>query len=554
MNKTIILRSITTATAFLALAVHLLPSPLAAAERPNIVVIYADDLDFDDIGGSIYPVDEFPSRTGAWLTGNFRERWRPTGWALPYYTGTEKHTPNLDRMAREGARFDKFYITSPMCTPSRWSLLTGQYASRSDKALENTPANAPVYVTWDTYFTREEPSIAREMNNLGYTTGFIGKWHNGEPEMADPKYVHREYGDNPELLQSKLKESQEMASRHIRETLGFDVATHLSMGNLNNPKFGGHNMPWYTDGAVDFLEANHEKPFFLYMALPIPHSGAAWAHYEPELLMTPAGQLDEPNDAQRPFSEVVAELDRLGITQRSRSATWMDDSVGVILDKLEELGIAENTLVIFTSDHQSRGKFSVYEGARVPAVALWPKGIQPGTVIRDICANIDLVPTAVDLAGGEIPDWTDGLSFRENLLTGKPQHPERALLLETGYARAIVRGNYKYIANRPPNMEKVLDDMERDRVYAESTGERRRVGWKGGERPEAHPHRKGVAFDADADFPYYFDADQFYDLNLDVFEQFNRATDYAYQERVKELRKEMRQIISTQERPFPVME
>ena len=145
-----------------------------------------------------------------------------------------------------------------------------------------------MFVTWDTFFTPEVPSIARELNQLGYTTSFVGKWHNGEPEMADPKHIHREYGDDPELLQAKL----------------------------------------------------------------------------------------------------------------------------------EELGIADNTLVIFTSDHQSRGKFSVYESCRVPAVAIWPEGIEPGTIIDDICANIDLLLTAVDLAGGGAPDSTDGLSFRENLLTG----------------------------------------------------------------------------------------------------------------------------------------
>jgi len=86
-----------------------------------------------------------------------------------------------------------------------------------------------------------------------------------------------------------------------------------------------------------------------------------------------------------------------------------------------------------------------------------------------------------------------GLSFRENLLTGEPQHPERGLLLRAGYARAIVKGDYKYIANRPPNIDEVLADLERDRTYAESTGKRRRVGWQGGERPEAHRFRKGVA-------------------------------------------------------------
>lgn len=522
------------------------PAWAGAAEesrpKPNIVLIYTDDLDFDDIGGSLYPVDRFPSVTGAYLNGLLPRHEPESGRVAPFYESAKMHMPALEGLAKQGAVFDRFYITSPMCTPSRYSLMTGRYASRSASMVEETPGNEPSWVAWNAYFRRDDPSLGRELKRLGYFTAFIGKTHNGEPEEWHPRWIHKQYGADPKLLLEKLQEAQAKVCGYLCDTLGFDLADRICVGNAD--KVGGHNLPWYTEGALDFLDKHHPSPFFLYLALPVPHAPALWPHYDVDTTMTPVGKREQAPACQPSLDDVRRRLRENGASPRSVGVTWIDDALAAILAKLDALGIAENTLVIFTSDHQSRGKNSVYEGARVPCVMRWPATIRPGTRVKDICANIDFLPTLVDVAGGAPLEQGDGISFRQSLIQGEPQHPDRALLIEAGYSRAVVKGDWKYIAARPPDFDRVLEDMRRDAERAEREGRLPRIGWKGGDKPDSWFMRTR------AEFPWAGSPDQLYRLDNDVFEQYNVIVEKAYEKRLDDLRSELRRLLADLPRPF----
>ena len=206
-------------------------------------------------------------------------------------------------------------------------------------------------------------------------------------------------------------------------------------------------------------------------------------------------------------------------------------------EELKESGIADNTMVLFISDHQSRGKLTVYEGHRAPAIIHWPGKTKNASIEEGLCSNIDILPTLLDLAGGKprAGAITDGKSLIPLLKGDKPADWRQSILLETSYSRAVVSDDWKYIANRPP--QKVLDKMEEDRIKVEKTGGRRHVGWSG--RTTNAASGMGVRFNADQDFPCYFDRDQLYNLGDDVFEQKNLVTNPEHENRLDELKKHM---------------
>ena len=159
-------------------------SGLAEKVRPNIVLIYVDDLDFDQI--SVYEPKKFPSYTGAKLTGNLKEltpitanqngRFLKVG-EMSYHKNPTVLTPNIEQLAEQGVKFNRFYLTSSTCTPSRYSLLTGRYASRAPLLLEGSPSGTVPLIAWNANMHPKENNLARDLNAAGYKTGLVGKWH-----------------------------------------------------------------------------------------------------------------------------------------------------------------------------------------------------------------------------------------------------------------------------------------------------------------------------------------------------------------------------------------
>ena len=509
-------------------------------EQPNIVFILVDDLDFDEIG--VYDHERFPSRTGAHAKAftQWSENWR-------YYADPQMHTPEIDSLAREGARFDRFYVTTAICSPSRYSFLTGRYGSRSGPFLKENPPGTEALVNWSTKLGPAETNLPRALNRLGYRTGMVGKWHLGFPrDLIDPVPEDADPSDLNVARQILANYVRSLA--YIKEATGFHDVSRLYLRNKEAGALGipdnlrHHNLEWITEGALEFIEEGGSKPFFLFVSLTIPHSQfeAIYGEFEgANPLATPAGLLEQPAGGQPSRKSIYERLEALGIDPRNAMATWLDDSVGAITDKLETRGMTENTLVIFTSDHQSRGKFTCYEGTRVPFLVHWPRSIAQGTRVEALSANIDLVPTLYEVGGGNVEDLAgiDGRSLLPLLSGERPTHWRTALLLESGYSRAVVTEKWKYLANRPT--ETVIRKMDADRKAFTRTGQLRRMNWTG----RANPHdwgEVGIRYVADVDFPNYFDFDQLYDLENDPFEQVNLVDYPQYQDVLQALKGEMR--------------
>ena len=379
----------------------------SAEERPpNIIFIVADDLGYGEIA--------------------------------PY--GQEKiRTPHLAQMAREGMRFRQFYAGSPVCAPSRATLLTGRhtghtyirdnyglggYRDSTERGQLAQPAGTE--------------TIGTMLQEAGYTTAAIGKWGLGGPGSEglpprqgfdffygylDQKQAHNYYPTH--LWQSAVGDSAVVWDTLRNDYL--EPQQQLAEAPPGDPVVYGRYLG--TDYAptqmheetLGFIRAHQDEPFFLYRASVIPHVA----------LQVPADEVQAYDFAETPYLGQNKYLPH----PRPRAAyaaliSLLDRQVGEILDLLGELGLAENTLVVFTSDNgptyvggvdyaffDSNGRFrgrkgAVYEGGvRVPMIARWPRQIPAGTASGQVGALWDMLPTAADLAGATPPERIDGVSL-----------------------------------------------------------------------------------------------------------------------------------------------
>lgn len=305
-------------------------------------------------------------------------------------------TPHLDRMAGEGMRFTQFYSAAPVCTPSRAALLTGRLPIRSGMCgrsrrvlFGNSKGGLP----------DGEITIAEALKAKGYATACVGKWHLGHlPPYLPTRHGFDSYFGIPYSNDMKpttiLRDEQVIEDPAVQETL----------------------TPRYTHEAVEFIRRNRERPFFLYLAHTFPH--------------TPLHVSDRfrGKSLRGLYGDVVEELD------------W---SVGEVLNTLRESGLAERTLVIFSSDNGPwltqklhggsagllrDGKGSTWEGGmREPGIFWWPGRVQAGVIQRRMASTMDVLPTLVELAGAVLP--------RDRDLDGRSLVP---LLLGTGDGGANV--------------------------------------------------------------------------------------------------------------------
>ncbi len=509
-------------------------SGAAQATPPNIVFIYADDLDFDEL--EPYPTRQFPCYTGAKLEGRYLPRK-----GNPAYDDPRMLTPHISRIANEGVTFSRFYVTTSICTPSRYSTLTGRFASRSPGFCRTYPPGTHATIQWNTPIDPSESNIAKELGKAGYTTGMVGKWHNGQ-QGGKSSSLAPDADPESAAVQRTIRENHEAGLAYLRQNTGFDYVDRIYFGNkeeMGLPKqMQVHNLEWVAEGALRFIDENKSRPFFLYSPLTTPHGqySANWLRDNPRYC--PAGVLESAPEVMPPRESVFERLRAMGINERNAPATWIDDYAGTLMARLEQLGIADNTLFIFASDHQSRGKYCCYEGSRVPLMARWPKGIRAGLRVDALTANVDLPATFLELAGAAAPaDMSeDGSSFA-SVLQGEPKPSgwRDTLLLECSNIRAVVGEQWKYVANRvDPKTRKALDE---DARKVARKGGYRRVDLAG--RPSWHDWQEGVVFNSNLDFPHYFDDDQLYDLEVDVFEQDNLAGDSAYRNIMKEMQELM---------------
>jgi arylsulfatase A len=370
--------------------------PLRAADnKTNIILLFVDDLGYGDIGP---------------------------------YGATRQKTPNLDRMANEGMKLTSFYA-APVCSVSRAQVMTGCYGARVSVPGVFFPGSS-------NGLHPNEVTVAEHLKEQGYATMCIGKWHLGDqPEFLPTQQGFDHYFGIP--YSNDMQRKSSVTGESVVPLLRDD-----SVIELLNDEAQSQIVERYTTEAVNFIRSNASRPFFLYM----PHTA----------VHTPIwpGKAFRGKSANGRFGDWVEEVD------------W---SAGRIMDTLRESKLDQNTLVIFTSDNGPwlikgadggsaaplrGGKGSTWEGGvRVPTIAWWPGRIAPGSSSNAVAGTIDLLPTAVSIAGGKVPadPVIDGRDIRP-ILFGKTQQSQRdAHYYFSGYnLQAVRQGPWKLaIATQP---------------------------------------------------------------------------------------------------------
>lgn len=328
--------------------------------KPNFIFILADDLGYSQVG---------------------------------CYGSSYYQTPHIDKMSREGMRFTNAYAACAVCSPTRASIMTGKYPARlhltdfiAGNNRKDLPLNQP---EWQKFLPLEEVTFAEMLKESCYNTALFGKWHLSQEKMPPGSLPF-----NPDKQ-------------------GFDetFVTYKPSGGMRQPwqddEDDAHNVDTITSLALDFLERNRSNPFFLFVSHntihdPLKERAATIRKYE-ELTET---------EAPENHAVIAAMIERL------------DSSCGKIFSKVSELGLQENTVVIFFSDNGGRhtyaaqtplraGKGWLYEGGiREPLIVKWTKVVKPGTISASLISSIDFFPTFLEIAGiNEMPENMDGISF-----------------------------------------------------------------------------------------------------------------------------------------------
>jgi len=383
-----------------------------------------------------------------------QQRWDTVG----CYGQALNVTPNLDRMAAEGVRFENAFTCQPVCGPARACLQTGKYATEV-----NCHTNHRM-------LPPDEKTIAHYLSENGYEVGYIGKWHlasfgprDGEDNFRmRPVPPERRGGYKDFWLASDVLEF----TSHSYDGYMFD-------GELNKRVFpeGRYRVDAHTDWVLEYLRTrNGEKPFFLFVSYIEPHHQNDHGHYE------------GPHGSKERFKDFVAPGDLTGTEGDWREefpdylgcVNSLDTNLGRIRDELERLGLAEDTLVLYTSDHGSHFrtrnteyKRSCHDGCiRVPMIASGP-GFSGGKVVNELVSLIDLPPTILNEGGIETPAYMRGRPLQELVKGETTDWPEEVFLQisESQVGRAIRTKKWKYSVRAPgkggsdPNSDTYAEDF-----------------------------------------------------------------------------------------------
>lgn len=394
-----------------------------ASKPPNIVILFADDLGYGDL----------------------------SSYGHPYI-----RTPELDELARLGQRWTDFYVAAPVCSPSRAALLTGRLPVRSGLYGDTIRVYFPEEPGG---FPDSEVSIAEALKERGYATGIFGKWHLGDKEHAYPtnhgfdEWLGVPYSNDMNWVgEPTFDEMRALAARGeveerariysqrpsryaepLAEYFNSPLVSSFASGSssIEQPTDQTTLTKRYTEAAIDFIERNSDNPFLVYLPYTMPH--------------TPLFRSSEfvGRSLGGRYGDVVEEID------------W---SVGEIRRSLEEQGLAENTLIVFSSDNGpwltmdeeggragllKMGKGSTFEGGvRVPTVFYWPGQIKPG-IVSEIGSTLDLFATAMGLADINNQSGIDGFDLSSVLLSGDPSPRTEMPYYRGGQLYAYRQGPWK---------------------------------------------------------------------------------------------------------------
>ncbi len=395
---------------------------VGAAERPNIVFVMIDDLGAEQVG---------------------------------VYGGETFKTPNIDALAEKGMLFDNVFA-QPMCQISRATLLSGQYAFRN-----GFPKNNDAPLNSKEGWRKDQPSVATLLRDAGYTTVMSGKWH----------LVH--YDHHPDHLTDQGFDYQNSWAHVIggERTRRYWESTYYQEKKLVTDGPGIYGPDEFCRYVTDFMAAHKddEKPFFIYYPMVLVHS---------PFPQTP-DNINEPQPGWTAEDNLrTADQKKWSVKNYASMVGYTDKLIGQVVAKIEELGIAENTLLIVTADNgsykmsstQYKGrtikgqKGAVTDGgSRVPFVAVWKGKIEPGSTNDNLVDFTDVLPTLVELGGGTLPknQQLDGMSFLGQLL-GRENAPAREWVFMGNMPRGMIRAD-QFSLDAAGN----LYDLRKDRYKPE---------------------------------------------------------------------------------------
>ena len=418
------------------------PAQPIGERPPNVILILADDLGINDI-----------STFGGGIAGGL----------VP--------TPNIDRLAAEGVNFTNGYAGNATCSPSRAMLMTGRYATSTGFEFTPTPAGMGRVVSSvsgdirpdlpsgefnseaddlrppyeDQGLPSEEVTVAEMLAGKGYHSIHIGKWHLGVSEEMDAlgqgfdESLNMSEGlylpeDSPDVVNAKVE---------FDPIDRFLWASQRFAGSFNRSELfapGGYLTDWWTDEAMRAIEANKNRPFFMYVGHWAPHT---------------------PLQATREDYEAVGDIKPHRLRVYAAMIRALDRSVGQILDKLDEEGLAENTVVIFSSDNGGAGyiglpevnapyrgwKLTLFEGGvRVPYMMRWPAGLPAGRTVDQPVTHIDIFRTIASITGAQLPDREiDGVDLLPIASGNGPlERADDAIYWQSGGYWAVRAGDWKF--------------------------------------------------------------------------------------------------------------
>lgn len=452
-------------------------------------------------------------------------------------------TPVIDKLSSEGIIFDRMYATSAVCTPSRYSVLTGEYPSRSNghQFLINTERYGDQ--TNPGFQSHIEPGkmhIGKFLKQHGYFTGMVGKNHVLDDHAVqipnlDPWRKADAYWTNT----SEFLASHQEASVKVIQNNDFNFVKNIYRGNIpwQMPEsMYAHNQDWITEAGLDFLTlaADQSKPFYLHFCTTINHGPGPNGHkYDGNPRFTPGGLLpeDEIPDCQPTRDTIPTRLQAAGFEPIGQHTDnlWIDDGFNVILDKIESMGEINNTVIFFFVDNGMPAKGALYEGGTHVVSFAWGAPLQGarGRRTDNILMNIDFAPTIYELAGIDEVDWPvmDGKSFA-GLLHGDNTPINEIVYLEIGSSRAVIKNNMKLLVWRIHPIREATRDPPaegEDRISL----------------MHLSTHRGGIDLERllPGRYPHYFDTDQLYNITSDPNEQINLFNDPSYSEIITDLQR-----------------
>ncbi len=413
--------------------------------QPNLLIIQTDEHNFRTLG--CYREQLSHEQAFVWGDGNNVE------------------TPNIDFLAKNGVLFTKFYAATPVCSPSRGSLVSGMYPQHTGVPQNDLPLNDGL-VTYSEILQKN-----------GYKTGFIGKWHldgKGKPQwtperkfgFADNKYMYN---------RGHWKKIEETAN-------GPKVAATNAKGNPSYDLDGADEKSFTTDfltnRSIEFIEKNRKHPFSLYLSFPDPHG--------PDRVRTPYSEMYTGMDFKAPPTYNVKPDDAPGWAKPAKNASLnhaqyfgmikcIDDNIGRIINSLRENNLLDKTIVIFTSDHgdlraehHRHNKGNPFEtSAKVPFIIYYPTKIPAGTVVGNALNTVDFAPTILSFLGQKVPAQMEGRDFSDLLINPQNQNSfeDITFMRSTGLPGkgswvAAVTSRYKLILSK--NDVPWLIDMKAD--------------------------------------------------------------------------------------------